>query len=158
MRIAVDAAASQGGNYTLMFNILSGLGKIDSKNQYILYSFEPLRLDLPQNFKNIVVKKRFGWLQFWLSLELILHPCDLFMGFNQALPFFLKSKSVVFILDLAFEIFPQYFTKISKIIWQTKNACKKADRIIAISESTKYDLIKLYNINPHKIKVVQLGI
>lgn len=158
MIIAVDAASNQGGNYKLMANIMAELGKIDTINQYVLYSFEPTSMKLPANFKNIVVKKRKGWMQFWFSLELIFHPCDVFMGFNQASPFFLKSKSVIFVLDLAFEIYPRYFTDINKIKWQTKNACKKADKIIAISESTKKDLEKFYRIDPRKIEVISLGV
>ena len=38
-----------------------------------------------------------------------------------------------------------------------ENAIKNADRIIAVSENTKKDLIEILNINPEKIDVVYHG-
>ena len=72
------------------------------------------------------------------------------------------TKYVVTIHDLAFkkELFPDHFPLIGrlKINFYTNVAVKRADKIIAISEATKRDLIKFYpKIDEKKIVVVRHG-
>ncbi len=72
------------------------------------------------------------------------------------------TKYVVTIHDLAFkrELFPDHFPLIGrlKINFYTNVAVKRADKIIAISEATKRDLIKFYpKIDEKKIAVVYHG-
>ena len=164
MKIGVDAAVLgynngvKAGNYYLTHNLLNALGKIDKVNKYFLYSFKPIPGETlkcyPLNFQNLILKPQKGWMQIRLSLEQILKPVDVFLGLNQALPFWTKSKAVVFCLDLAFEKFSRYFGSGGKLSWQTKRAVRRAGKVIAISKSTKQDLIKLYKISRLKIKVI----
>lgn len=162
MKIGVDAAilatkTNKTGNYWLSFNLLKALAKIDKKNQYILYSFEPIPKKIlssfGKNFHNKVVRPIKFWLQVRVSLELLINKIDVFLGLNQALPLYSSKKSVVFVLDLAFELFPALFTNKSKLSWQTKRAIRKADKIIAISKSTKHDLVRIYGVLSNKITV-----
>jgi len=51
----------------------------------------------------------------------------------------------------------KYFKKYNKLIQNKKKLIKKAEKIIAISENTKKDIIKYYNIPEKKIDVVYLG-
>ena len=72
------------------------------------------------------------------------------------------TKYVVTIHDLAFkrELFPDHFPLIDrlKINFYTNMAVKKADKIIAVSESTKRDLLRFYpEISESKISVVYHG-
>lgn len=73
-----------------------------------------------------------------------------------------KCRKVVTFHDLSFKRYPQYFSW-RKRIWQIflidalKEACQ-ADKIIAVSESTKSDLINLYHINSDKIKIIYSGV
>ena len=71
-----------------------------------------------------------------------------------------KTKYVVTIHDLAFKFFPQHFPWKDrwKINFFTDIAVRRADKIIAISHSTKKDLLKLYpKIKTDKIAVVYHG-
>jgi len=71
-----------------------------------------------------------------------------------------NTEYVVTIHDLAFKFFPNHFPLIDrlKLNLYTDLAVKKADKIIAISETTKQDLIRLYpRIDKGKIKVVYHG-
>ncbi|MCL5676135.1 MAG: glycosyltransferase [Patescibacteria group bacterium] len=164
MKIGVDAGAlnavCKSGNYWLSYNLLRQLSLIDRKNQYILYSQKPLGAEfvnsMGNNFYNKVLYPQKFWLQFRLSLEQLIKPVDVFIGLNQALPLVTSGKNVVLVLDLAFEKYPRLFTS-RKLSWQTKNAVKKADKIIAISVSTKNDLIKVYKTEPGRIKVIYPG-
>ena len=61
------------------------------------------------------------------------------------------------IYDLIDEKFNANNNTIKKNIINKVNLCKKVDKIIAISNSTKNDLINYYQISPQKIEVVYLG-
>src|SRR3989338_11006666 len=66
-----------------------------------------------------------------------------------------KGPVVVHAYDMTHELFGGG----AKSIAFKKRAFEKADLIVAISQSTKNDLIKLYpNINPDKVAVVYLGV
>lgn len=64
--------------------------------------------------------------------------------------------TVLTVHDLIFELFPQYHKKLN--YWFLTNAmplfCQKAGAIIAISQASKRDLIRKYDIDPAKIHVV----
>ena len=44
------------------------------------------------------------------------------------------------------------------LIVNKKLICEKASRLIAISESTKKDIINLYGVSPERVDVVHLGV
>ena len=78
------------------------------------------------------------------------------MTYYGKIPFHLKkTKIVVTVYDMIHELYPDEFSEKSRLI--KKKCVNKADLIFAISENTKNDLIKIYDINPSKIKVVYLG-
>lgn len=64
-----------------------------------------------------------------------------------------KGKLIVTVYDMIHELYSPNDTTVSK----KKNLIEKADGIIAISESTKNDLIEILNVNPDKIKVIYLA-
>jgi glycogen synthase len=43
-------------------------------------------------------------------------------------------------------------------VWLEKTALEMADAIIAVSEETKFDLLRLFKLDPHKIHVIHNGI
>lgn len=167
MKIGVDCGVlggennSKAGNYQLCIRFLTALSRLDSQNQYYLYSMYPIPScimnSLSHNFTNIIVKPVKFWMQVSLSLELLKRPVNLFLGLNQALPYIIFCKKVVVVLDLAFYKYPAMFGSLNKIIWQTRSAVEKADFIITISNSTKNDLIKILHADKNKIKVIYLG-
>jgi glycosyltransferase involved in cell wall biosynthesis len=66
---------------------------------------------------------------------------------------------VITVFDMIHELFPEQLPgeDVSGISRKKKNVIQKATKIIAISESTKKDLCRLYGINPEKIVVVPLA-
>lgn len=76
------------------------------------------------------------------------------------LPFrIIKNKRrVITVFDMNWEVmksqsrFPYFKSKLKCI------ACKRADHIITISNSTRADLIKLFNISPEKVTTIHLGV
>ena len=86
----------------------------------------------------------------------------LYHGLSNELPMGLARRgirSVVTIHDLIFLRYPSYYKPVDRMIyeWKFSSACKRADRIIAISECTKRDIVKFFGTDPDKIDVVYQG-
>lgn len=147
------------GVYRMAKALLESIGKIDHKNVYKLYSFKPIEKKLLEefgsNFHNIIVRPAKGWFNIWLPLELRRKPVDVLLGLSQSLPRLpKKTKSIVFVHDLTFEKYPQWFPTYSKMSANSKKAVSRADIVIAVSQSTQNDLINLYHTPGKKITVI----
>ena len=84
----------------------------------------------------------------------IFHPTyydPYFLDFLNRKPFILT------ILDMIHEIFPEIFPLKDKTSERKKLLAQKATKIIAISENTKRDIIKILGIDEGKIEVIYLG-
>jgi len=84
---------------------------------------------------------------------------DVFHGLSHQIPFSsdkLECKTVVTVHDMIHRIRPKDFPSLDRMIYERKckYACANSDRIIAISESTKRDIIKFYKTPEDKIDVV----
>ena len=117
---------------------------------------------LPENFEIKILRWPLPFLgtQIRLAWELLFRPIDILFIPVHVLPFFSPKNSVVTVHGLEYEYFPQYYSFWRRLYlrWGTKNALKRASKIIAVSESTKNDLIKFYGGKIEKIKVVRHGI
>jgi glycosyltransferase involved in cell wall biosynthesis len=75
-------------------------------------------------------------------------------------PYFLNNIDkpfVVTVYDMIHELMPEFFDSNNIDAENKKKLIDRADKIIAISESTKKDIIDVYNIDSNKIKVIHLG-
>jgi len=77
-------------------------------------------------------------------------------------PYFLEHLGnkpfVLTVYDMIHEIFPQYFIRDLYTVKHKKLLMEKATKIIAISESTKQDILRIYpHIDASKIEVVYLS-
>ncbi len=102
------------------------------------------------------------WRQKRIVSELVNDQISLFHGLSGEIPMGLAGKdirSVVTIHDLIFMRFPAYFSFIDRSIYFRKFLCaaRKADRIIAISEQTKKDILHFLKVEESKIRVVYQG-
>lgn len=105
------------------------------------------------------VKPSWYWRTFKMVQDLEKQNLDIYHGLSHELPKDIhqsKIKSVLTVHDLIFKIYPQQYKFIdSKIYdWKLRYACKAADVIVAISEHTKRDIIKYYNVPAEKIEVI----
>ena len=97
-----------------------------------------------------------AWRTFAMASAAKKDGADLFHGLSNELPARLEIPSVVTIHDVAFKTFPDMYHAPDRFMYNMKwrHACKVADRIIAISQSTKQDIIRFYDVNPDRIDVV----
>jgi glycosyltransferase involved in cell wall biosynthesis len=110
-----------------------------SENKYNLYR----ALNIAQSIK---------WLTF--SKYDIFHP----LFCNPYFVKFVKSPVVVTIHDMNHFKFPDLTIKADIVQSKVKQVCERADAIIAISEETKFDLLKYLDLPENKITVVYHGI
>ena len=103
--------------------------------------------------------KVYTWLNRKTSLRaLSSNEFDVFHPTNYKLYHLKKHKLpwVVTVYDLTHERFPEQFKTFKTITATKKAACLAADKILAISESTKNDLISIMGIPEQKIEVTYL--
>lgn len=97
---------------------------------------------------------------FDVSMERWLPPCDIFHATDHLLPRFKTAKTVFTLHDVIFKFFPEYHLPLNR--WFLTNAMphflRRADAIIAVSECTKRDAMRFYNIAPEKVTVIYEGV
>ena len=171
MNIAFDAKR--------LFNNFTGLGNhsrttIDiltrwfPQNNYFLYTPKIKHCDATTRYLNLdgcIVrtpgKGQIGalWRTFGEIDMMKKDRIDIFHGLSHEIPVGLHKagiKSVVTIHDTAFKTFTDMYHWNDILIYDLKfkYSCKNSDRIIAISENTKRDIMNFYNVPEEKIDVV----
>lgn len=115
-------------------------------------------LDLNQDRTVIPSRRRALWRQVGISKDIEKRSIDVFHGLSAELPLQMPKevKSVVTIHDMLFRRFPTYYSYFDRMIYdrKTRRAVEKADKVIAISEATKRDLINYYGKEPEHIHVI----
>lgn len=144
-------------------DIIKNLSRLDDKNQYFLYSNKPVELDfaLPQNFTLKIYSSKSGtfFVRTKLKKILIKDKIDVFWGPDHCLPKKSKHyKTILTVHDLAILRFRGISTKLNTLYIKMflKKMCKEATKIIAVSQTTKDDIKKFYNISD-KVDVVYAG-
>ena len=158
------------GNYSR--DVIRVLSTYYSTNSYLLYN--PKKSDqflFEANNKNVFEKNpktKFArefknyWRQKGIVNDLKIDNITLFHGLSGELPLGLKAnniKSVVTIHDLIFMRYPKLYSFFDRKIHylKFKKSAKAADKIIAISEQTKLDIITYLDVSPEKIEVIYQG-
>lgn len=176
MRIGIDCRTilnPKGGEgagvghytYYLVKNIL----QVDKKNEYFLY-FDWRVADTREFVQPNVRIKHFPFSQYnkflpfayshmLITAYLMKEGLDVFHSPITSLPLTYLKKEIITVHDLAIYKNPGWFPS---QIFSTKllvpQSLRKANKIIAVSESTKDDLQEIFNIPAKKIKVIHEGV
>jgi glycosyltransferase involved in cell wall biosynthesis len=172
MRIGIDATAlpSQpvgAGNYII--NLIRALSRLDSEHKFVVFA-QDSRRDLFEGLQ----ASRLEWV--WLAGK---HPAlrlvweqtafpglvrqfrlDLLHSLHYTRPFNLPCKSVVTFHDMTFFLFPGLHTRSKRLFFPLaiRLSARTADALIADSESTRQDALRLLKVPPDKIFTVPLGV
>nr|WP_290665635.1 glycosyltransferase family 1 protein [Ardenticatena sp.] len=162
MRIGIDARIlayrrAGIGQYTL--RLVEHLARIDRDNEYILLQS---RKDLSTYVSQPNFKRATIWtpshhrLEPWaLSVETARLGLDLLHSPDFIPPFWRTYKSVITIHDLGFLIFPHFVKEdAARHYGKIDRAVRHADHIIAVSHSTKKDIMKLLGVSSERITVI----
>lgn len=152
------------GNYSRW--LITSLASFYPENSYHLYTTRSSnRAELFKSFKNIhtVIAPNKTFSSYWRSSGIIKNlkrdGIEVYHGLSHELPSGIDKsgiKSVVTVHDVIALRFPQYFSAINRFIYNSKlkYACRVADKIIAISERTKQDLVEMLQVDAGKITVI----
>lgn len=151
------------GNYSRF--VVEALLKYTPKNDYLVYTPKIGNINWAINLKKLVVRlparksMKSLWRSYFITNDLLKDDIQIFHGLSNEIPFgrFPASiKTVVTIHDLIFERYPTLYPFFDRLVYRLKfkYACKKADKIIAVSEQTKQDIVDFYHTNPDKIAVI----
>ncbi|MBS1779185.1 MAG: glycosyltransferase family 4 protein [Bacteroidetes bacterium] len=168
MRIAFDAKRAYQnttglGNYSRM--LIKALAAGYPQDEFYLAAPKETDLFTP-GYPNIHTITPNGlrknirslWRSNLVKADLKEHDVDIYHGLSNEIPKGIQAtgiKSVVTIHDLIFERYPKQYAAIDTAIYRYKfrYAAKHADKVIAISEQTKQDLMQYYQTPEHKIAV-----
>lgn len=163
MKIAIDirtAAGEKAGKGWYTFNITQHLLRIDQKNEYLLYTKEPVAGF--EQFKNVEMHQIKASGLFWhyaVARDVKRSDVDIFFAPSSFIvPALLPKniKTIVTVHDLVAFLFPEGHDKKAVLIEKLflRRAVKKADKILAVSQNTKEDLEKKFSNLEDKIDVV----
>ena len=94
------------------------------------------------------------------SLDRILPGVELFHATEHLLPKLTRARSVFTLHDVAYLLFPEHHLPRNRIYLRTMmpRFLRRADRVIAVSESTRRDALRSYPLDPEKIEVIPEGV
>ena len=173
--IRVLARGTRTGVEEYTINLLSEFLPLEPKNNYQLFynAYQKAKLNYSWlSLANVKLKDfRIPNRLFFIATRYANQPkVDRLLGgvglyFNPhffTAPLSPGCKKIITFHDLSFERYPQFFSW-RKRLWQkflmeARREAEEADKIIAVSQSTKDDLINLYGIESKKIKVIYSGV
>jgi glycosyltransferase involved in cell wall biosynthesis len=177
LKLCIDARPLQNGHRTrgigiLVSNLLRGLGPLLSGDEVSLitqqgavyppffsheHRLETTRLERPN---------RFNWIADHLLLAgLVLRSgADVFMATD--LNSYLEPAGGVRVVSIAYDLIPLLFPEVMasqpwpvRLGWRLNfRKLREADAVIAISQATKDDLVRMFGLVPERVRVVYPGI
>lgn len=185
MNIVIDIRPLMGGRISgveiYIRNLLENIAKLDTENRYILFAnavpdqsryfrdleaknFTIIQTKIPNKLLNLSL-----FLFRWPKLDkLILKKLKKLDTINV---FFMPDlrpcalspnvKKILTVHDLSFHHFPQFFrlkTRLWYKLMRPQKEIAESQKIIAVSHSTKRDLIETYHVPSEKICVIYQGI
>ena len=164
MRIAIDTRRiGDFGVGTYIRNVVRMLGRTDRQNDYLLIGpAEPLREigDLPPNFLNAPYSLPDTSARNYFEFQGILRRfrCDvLHVPHLFSSPQYIPCKYVVTVHDLLDHFYPlpgKSATRRSLQFYFTRRVLRRAERIFAVSNSTRNDIGRLFHIPLGKVEVI----
>jgi len=170
MLIGIDASRAFVKNKTgieeYSYQVIKHLRDYTENQQVVLYldprvnKKEYIDFDLPKKWKMNFLYTPIFWTQARLSLEMLFHPVDVLFVPAHTIPLIHPKNTIVTIHGLEYEFCPKAYSFWQRLYmrWSIKKSCQWARKVIAVSENTKRDLMKLYKVPKEKIKVIYEGI
>lgn len=179
MRIGIDircfSEGRRSGVEEYVEETLKGLLSMDTHNEYILFfnAFFKDRADLSwiNKYPNASLYRLripnkvlnfFLWYFRWPKIDRLIGGVDLFFAPNiNFIALSKKTKLILTIHDLSFELYPETFSwkrKLWHFFIAPRALCQRASRIVAVSQSTAQDLTSFYAISHEQISTILSGV
>jgi glycosyltransferase involved in cell wall biosynthesis len=170
MRVGIDATAvplqrTGAGNYIV--NLIRALGQVDGSNEYVVFGKAAHEEELSSNGSNIkFVRREFPgrgarltWEQVGLPRQVRAHRLDVLHSPHYTMPLRRAARSVVTFCDMTFVLHPDVHQMVKRVFFPAmmRLSARRADRLIAISESTRDDLVRIWGVDRAKISAIPLA-
>lgn len=162
MRIGIDARLvyyHQAGIGQYILRLTQALAQIDPDDQFTIFKSrkDPTTIVRQSNFKSerLWTPNHHRFERFTMSMELSPFTLDVLHSPDFIPPARMRCPSVITVHDLAFLLYPRFLTRESARYYGLVDlAARQADHIIAVSESTKRDTVRLLGVPENKITVI----
>lgn len=147
-------------------NLVRALARIDNENRYVLFARPQDRdafRDLPENFKPVFESAPLYSVRelMALSWRLFRRRVDLYHSTHYITPVVFESPVVATIHDVTHLFYPDFLPSRFAFLYaqrMLRRALTRADRIIAVNQNTRADLMDHFGVNGRKIQVVYNGV
>jgi len=135
------------------YKVLNRLSTFSSSEVEQVKCLDSLQVVYPSN----------SWHLYWKLLgakrALYDHGVDIYHGLAHQIPRSVRQKRFPIVLtvhDLIYRYYPELFPGEDLNLYESQllNACSISDKIVAVSESTKQDIVNFFPISPQKISVI----
>lgn len=179
MRIGIDTRCLQGGVHSgveeYVRTLCEALFRQDTENTFVLFvnahNIAQFDFGWVKQYPNVTVRT-FRWpnklLNFcfwyfnWPKVDQMLGGVDVFFLPNlNFIALSQKTRLVITAHDLSFELFPETFSwkrRLWHVFVNFRKLVRRADQIIAVSQSTADDLRAVYHTPSEKITVIWSGV
>lgn len=170
MRIALDATAmpkrlAGAGYYSA--ELMSHIPQFDSSNEYIAWVGNGAdELDQPSG-TNWTTKHlnrsplvRLLWQQLVFPRLLRSNRVDLLHSLHYSVPLYSSTPYVVTFHDMTFFLFPELHQRYRRLYFNMmmRGSARGARKIIAVSENTRQDIIRIFDVAPERVVTIHSGI
>jgi glycosyltransferase involved in cell wall biosynthesis len=157
-----------GGTEIYLRELLAALARIDSSNQYFVFTNLETGMDLvprqvnfhwkPQAVHARLRPARILWEQTVLALEASRYHLDVLFNPGFTSPILAGCPSVTVFHDLQHKRHPEHFRWFDLPFWRMLlwASAHRSRHLIAVSEATRADLLRFYQIN--KVTVISHGV
>lgn len=166
MRIGIDVRLAsygrEGGIAQYTLRLLRALAQVDASDTFImLYHWKDRPKDIvhprPRNVRarRLFTPPHHRYEQHALPIEVLVQSLDVLHSPDFIPPFRRNCAAVITIHDLAFKLYPHLLTAESAAYYgQVERAAQSAEQIIAVSEATRRDIVRLLAVDEKKITVI----
>jgi glycosyltransferase involved in cell wall biosynthesis len=172
MRIGIDATALPprpvgAGNYII--ELIRHIERLDAADEFVIFAQphgrELIAVPARPGFEWVMIPERspaqrLVWEQTAFPRLIARTNLALLHSLHYTRPIALPCASVVTFHDMTFFLFPHLHTLSKRLYFPQaiRLSARKADALIADSESTRQDAIRLLGISPDRIHTVPLGV
>jgi glycosyltransferase involved in cell wall biosynthesis len=144
-------------------NVLRELLRIDTDSRYLLFLDrpEPELEQIGQHVQQIIVPVRHrllsrAWAQIMWPICFRRRGVDLVHHIKNLSTWGLPGRSVVTLYDMTILLHPEIYLPSDRIYWRwiQPQMLRRADRLIAISQETRRDLVRFYGLDANDIVVI----
>lgn len=164
--LSLDENYRGAGINWYIYHMLHHLPDADPELRYTAFLYEP-RFSPRQGMRVVrsswattTPARRIVWEQLVAPWMLSRERVDLMHAMAFVAPFFSPCPTVVTVMDLSFMLFPDAFTpsKRTYLRWMTRLSVRRASQVIAISASTRQDVIACLQVPEQRVQVIYCGV